>query len=155
MPSSERKIAANRNNAKKSTGPRSKEGREVSRRNALRHGLAIAIGSDPAFSEDIQKLALVMSRASGLRDVSENAREAAEAELDLLRIRKIRASQFTAIVGNPDAQSGAYAELAENLSKLERYERRAFSRRKHALQILTRGVLSLGWSAAVGRDDTT
>src|SRR6478672_4021547 len=32
---SERKIAANRNNAKKSTGPRSNAGREASRRNAL------------------------------------------------------------------------------------------------------------------------
>ncbi len=37
--SSARKIAANRKNAKKSTGPRSVEGRNVVRRNALRHGL--------------------------------------------------------------------------------------------------------------------
>jgi hypothetical protein len=55
-----------------------------------------------------------------------------------LRIRKIRASQFDAIVGDPDVPPHVYAELAENLAKLERYERRAFSRRKRALQSLIR-----------------
>src|SRR5262249_39587959 len=35
----ERQIAANRENAKKSTGPRTSEGKHKSRRNALRHGL--------------------------------------------------------------------------------------------------------------------
>jgi hypothetical protein len=67
---------------------------------------------------------------------TEFAREAAEAELDLLRIRKIRASQLDAVVGNPGAPHEAYAELAENLAKLERYERRAYSRRKRALGAL-------------------
>lgn len=37
--SSDRKIAANRLNAKKSTGPRSSAGKARSRRNALKHGL--------------------------------------------------------------------------------------------------------------------
>jgi hypothetical protein len=36
----ERQIAANRQNAKKSTGPRSEIGKQRSRRNAFRHGLA-------------------------------------------------------------------------------------------------------------------
>jgi hypothetical protein len=89
--SSDRKITANRNNAKKSTGPRSKAGREASRRNARRHGLAIDIGADPAFHEDIEQLATVLSLSSGAQKVSEHARQAAEAELDLTRIRKIRA----------------------------------------------------------------
>jgi hypothetical protein len=58
---SERKIAANQNNAQKSTGPSSKAGREISRRNSLRHGLAIDIGADPTFHDAIQKLAKVLS----------------------------------------------------------------------------------------------
>jgi hypothetical protein len=37
---SEAQIEANRENAKKSTGPRTQEGKDASRRNALRHGLA-------------------------------------------------------------------------------------------------------------------
>jgi hypothetical protein len=39
---SDRKAVSNRTNAQKSTGPRSEFGRRHSRRNALRHGLAIA-----------------------------------------------------------------------------------------------------------------
>ena len=132
---SDRKIAANRNNAKKSTGPRSAAGKQQSRRNALRHGLAVAMGSNPSFIKDIEILAKALVGDGG--PPMEFARQAAEAEIDLLRIRKIRASQLSAIVGNPDMPPGAYAELAENLAKLERYERRAYSRRKRALRDLT------------------
>ena len=35
----EKQIAANRENAKKSTGPRTADGKRKSRRNAVRHGL--------------------------------------------------------------------------------------------------------------------
>jgi hypothetical protein len=134
MPS-DRQIAANRNNAKKSTGPRSDAGREASRRNARRHGLAIAIETDPAFHDDIEKLATTLSLSCGMQNVDERAREAAGAELDLLRIRQIRARLFKTLsfVAN-DATSGSLAELNEKLAKLERYERRAFSRRKRALR---------------------
>jgi hypothetical protein len=131
---SDRKIAANRRNAKKSTGPRSEAGRRRSRRNALRHGLAVAIGSLPSYSDDIEALAKALVGDGG--PPTEFARQVAEAELDLLRIRKIRASQLNVVVGNLDAPSEAYAELAENLAKLERYERRAYSRRKRALGAL-------------------
>ena len=37
--STEKQIEANRHNAKKSTGPKSEEGKTRTRRNALRHGL--------------------------------------------------------------------------------------------------------------------
>jgi hypothetical protein len=133
MPS-DRQIAANRNNAKKSTGPRSEAGREASRRNARRHGLAIAIGADPAFHDDVEKLAKALSLSSGMQNVDERAREAAGAELDLLRIRKIRASLFETLSLATDAALGSVAELNDKLAKLERYERRAFSRRKRALR---------------------
>lgn len=134
MPS-DRQIAANRNNAKKSTGPRSEAGRKASRGNARHHGLAIAIDTDPAFHDDIEKLAKALSLSSGMQNADERAREAAVAELDLVRIRKIRASLFEtlSLVAN-DATSGSLAELNDKLAKLERYERRAFSRRKRALR---------------------
>jgi hypothetical protein len=131
MPS-ERKIAANRSNAKKSTGPRSKAGRQASRRNALRHGLAIDIRTDPAYHDDIEQLATMMSRARGMQSVSDSARDAAEAVLDLFRIRKIRASLIEAAYSAPDRLT----ELNDKLAKLERYERRAFSRRNRAMRAM-------------------
>ena len=134
MPS-DRKITANRNNAKKSTGPRSVAGREAARRNARRHGLAVAIGGDPAFHEDIEKLAKALSLSSGTQQVSEHAREAAEAELDLARIRKVRAYLFETLYF-ADAAPDGITDLNSKLAKLARYERRAFSRRRRALRAM-------------------
>src|SRR5688500_14290279 len=42
LPLSERRLAANRANAQKSTGPRTKEGKSRSRMNALKHGMCSA-----------------------------------------------------------------------------------------------------------------
>ena len=135
MPS-DRKITANRNNAKKSTGPRSVAGREAARRNARRHGLAVAIGGDPAFQGDIEKLAKALSLSSGTQQVSEHAREAAEAELDLKRIRKVRAFLFETLYFADTAAPDGITDLNSKLAKLERYERRAFSRRRRALRAM-------------------
>jgi hypothetical protein len=135
--SSDRQIAANRDNAKKSTGPRSKAGREVSRRNARRHGLAIDIRTDLAFRDDIEKLAEALSRPNGIPKVSECSRTAAEAQLDLMRIRKVRASLFETLYFSADAAGpDRLEELNDELAKLERYECRAFSRRKRALHAM-------------------
>ena len=134
---SDRKIESNRKNAQKSTGPRSEAGQRRSRRNALHHGLAIAIGSDPSFSEDIKRLAGVLARGRSGPNIGEFAYQAAEAEIDLLRIRKLRASRFNAVLGNPETKLDDHSEFNEELAKLERYERRAFSRRKHAFWAMT------------------
>jgi hypothetical protein len=135
MPS-ERKIAANRSNAKKSTGPRSKAGRQASRRNALRHGLAIDIRTDPAYNEDIEQLAKMMSRACGMQNVSDGARDAAEAVLDLFRIRKVRAFLYETLYFADTAAPDRLIELNDKLAKLGRYERRAYSRRNRAMRSL-------------------
>jgi hypothetical protein len=132
--SSDRQIAANQTNAQKSTGPRSEAGREVSRHNARRHGLAIEVGNDPVFHDDIEKLAGVLS--SGAKDVCERARETPEAELDLLRIRKVRTWLFETHCSTDATLPDSLVELNENLAKLERYERRAFSRHKRALRAM-------------------
>jgi hypothetical protein len=134
---SDRKIESNRKNAQKSTGPRSEAGQRRSRRNALRHGLAIAIGSDPSFSEDIKRLASALAQGRSGQHIVESAHQAAEAEIDLLRIRKLRASRFNAVLGNPETKFDDHSEFNEELATLERYERRAFSRRKRAFRAMT------------------
>jgi hypothetical protein len=134
---SDRKVESNRKNAQKSTGPRSEAGRRRSRHNALRHGLAVAIGSDPSFSEDIKRLASTLAGSASGQNIGEFAHQAAEAEIDLLRIRKLRASRFNAVLGNPETKLDDHSEFNEELAKLERYERRAFARRKRALRAMT------------------
>jgi hypothetical protein len=133
---SDPKIESNRKNAQKSTGPRSEAGQRRSRRNALRHGLSIAIGSDPSFSDDIKGLARSLAQGKSGQNVGEFAHQVAEAAIDLQRIRKQRATLFNAVFENPDPQLGDHSDLNEQLAKLERYERRAYSRRKTALRAM-------------------
>ena len=54
---SDRKIKANRTNARASTGAKTAQGRARSARNALRHGLSLAVASDPLLSEEVEALA--------------------------------------------------------------------------------------------------
>ena len=55
----EKRIAAYRQNAEKSTGPRTEYGKRRSRRNAMRHGLAaetvIDVLEDPAAYKSLQR----------------------------------------------------------------------------------------------------
>jgi len=132
----DRQIGANRINARKSTGPRSKKGKQASRRNALRHGLAIGIGGDPTFHEDVEKLARALSLSKGVQKVNDHAREAAEAQLDLVRIQKVRAWLFERLYFADNASLGSLAELNDKLTKLLRYDRRAFSKLKRALRAM-------------------
>jgi hypothetical protein len=57
--------------------------------------------------------------------------------MELLRIRKLRASRFNAVFGGSQPRLEDHSELNEELAKLERYERRAFSRRKRALRAMS------------------
>jgi hypothetical protein len=133
---SERKIAANRENAKKSTGPRSEVGRAVSRYNARRHGLATGVGSDPAYRDDIEELARLLSRAGAKEKVGEFAREAAEAHLELMRIRRFRVRFYERMRSLGDPSKESLRELGKQLAMLQRYERRALSRRKRAMRLI-------------------
>jgi hypothetical protein len=81
-------------------------------------------------------LAAALSLSAGEQKVSEFAGDAAEAELDLLRIRKIRAFLFQTRYFAEPANLEDLTDLNDKLAKPERYERRAFSRRKRALRAM-------------------
>jgi len=53
----EKQIAANRANAKRSTGPKTAAGKLKSSRNAYRHGLSGPLLSDPATSAKVDRIA--------------------------------------------------------------------------------------------------
>jgi sigma54-dependent transcription regulator len=87
---SERKIQANRANARASTGPKTKFGRARAARNSLRHGLSRPIGRDPAWSDQVEALAQEVVGLNDDADVLEFARSFAEAEIDLRRVYSAR-----------------------------------------------------------------
>jgi hypothetical protein len=87
---SERQIAANRRNARKSTGPRSGAGKKRSSRNAYRHGLTLSITSTVAFAKQLDKLARKIAGDTEDPILLERARAVAQAELDLARVRRAK-----------------------------------------------------------------
>ena len=89
---SERQIAANRRNARKSTGPRSGAGRKRASRNAYRHGLTLNITSTAAFAKQLNKLARKIAGDTKDAITLERARAIAQAELDLARVRRAKVS---------------------------------------------------------------
>ena len=141
---SERKTISNRKNAQKSTGPKSELGRLRSSRNAFRHGLAMRLDPTSSFSEDIEALAVTLGSGARGQLLKEFARQAAEAQLDLFRIRKVRQRFSIRSWTIQKPSSGIIPELNESLAQLERYERRAFSRRKRAMLAMRGNSTDLG-----------
>ena len=165
---SKRKFKANRRNAARSTGPGTREGKARASRNAYRHGLAVSVLKDPAISAEVERLAraIVVKRSAPYELLQ--ARIIAEAEFDLLRVRRARtkmidsaAENLNASTDTEDSGSRAFSpddpgfqaatssptprsevEIAPRallralpeLEALERYERRAFSRRRRAIR---------------------
>jgi hypothetical protein len=87
---SERQIAANRRNARKSTGPRSGAGKNRSSRNAYRHGLTLSITSTAASAKQLDKLVREIAGDTEDAIMLERARAVAQAELDLARVRQAK-----------------------------------------------------------------
>ncbi len=86
----ERQIAANRLNAGKSTGPRSGAAKKRASRNAYRHGLSLSLTSSAAIAKRLDALARKIVGNSKNEVILEHARDAAQAELELERVRQVR-----------------------------------------------------------------
>ena len=87
---SERQIAANRRNARKSTGPRSGAGKKRASSNAYRHGLTLSITSTAAFAKELDSLVREIAGDTDDAITLERAREIAQAELELARVRRAK-----------------------------------------------------------------
>ncbi len=123
----EKQIAANRENAKRSTGPKTVAGRLKSSRNAYRHGFSSPLPFDPATLAKVDAFAhaLVGKEANEASLIS--ASDFAEAQLELSRIRATR----TALIAKLEFVETDKQELRRLLA-LDRYERYAHTKRRRA-----------------------
>jgi hypothetical protein len=138
----DRQRAANRANAAKSTGPRTKAGKAKASQNAVRHGLAAALSGAPRAVEEIERLTQAIIVEAGRQDLIEYARRIAEAEIDLRRVR--RARQILARL--PAVAATSYRLVESRNSKLFMAAVRRLNRRKKSsLEELTQMVLAAGW----------
>jgi hypothetical protein len=133
-------IAANRRNGSLGRGPTTSAGKARSSRNALKHGLSIPVSRDKTLRRKIAVLARILAQSEA-GNVFGQARAAAEAEFELARARAVmeavltRAGNTAEWNGGP-GQGTALIKVLPKLQRLERYERRAFSKRKRAIRDL-------------------
>jgi hypothetical protein len=135
---SEKQIAANRANAKKSTGPRTAAGKLKSSRNAFRHGLSGPLPPDPTTSAKVDSIVGILAAEQTSEHRLEKAAAFARAQVELLRIRSVRAEQLAKTVLD-DGTDRNMREL-NRLAALDRYERYALTRRRRS----SRGLGSEG-----------
>src|SRR5687767_1406123 len=103
MPSHQ-KLEANRQNARKATGPKSHAGKARSSRNSFRHGLrAVATGNN--HDERSSKLSGLLRRDNADEEEYEQAAVVAECQLFLARVRAARVVAIEHIRGERISRS--------------------------------------------------
>ena len=87
---SEQRVAANRANAKKSTGPRTANGKRRTSRNSLRHGLAVPTIQDVESEQKVKRLAAMICGEGAGPMEKDLATTIAECQVMLARVRAAR-----------------------------------------------------------------
>ena len=154
--SSQKQTEANRRNGRKSRGPRTAVGKSFSSRNALRHGLTAITRHDPAFSPQIEVIARAICPDTSDPHLFKQALIIGETTLVLRCVRSERIARLERLLdrkasapSKPASAEKARAKSRQSkasppldamclgipeLDRLERYERRALSRRKRAIE---------------------
>jgi hypothetical protein len=136
---SARKRAANRRNARRSTGPRTAAGKARSARNGRRHGLTLPVSADPASLRLIMTLTDAIAGPGASAECREAATRFALAQADLVRIRRVKTDLLVADLASRPCLS---SPTIKRLASLMRYEQRACARRKVAARQFDRASLA-------------
>jgi hypothetical protein len=121
----EKQIAANRANARRSTGPKTAAGKKRASQNALRHGLAVRHCAEGLRADELGR------RLAALDNAEDGAApgyvDFAHALLGIQRVRDVQAALVAGDVALADPG------VLKQLAMIERYERRALTKRKRAV----------------------
>ena len=163
---SEKRTAANRRNAKLSTGTISTKWKRKSALNAVKHGLSIPTNRA---DDTVRALAALLSPTAASGHISALAVEAARRIIDFNRVRKAHLALYAGLGSDPilidpatqpatecglaalaagliklyqppTARPLTLTALAKQLDKLARYERRALSLRERVLGELAEAI---------------
>ena len=157
---SERKISASRQNARRSTGPKTASGKKTSRGNAVRHGLSAAVLRTSTMGEEVEELARAIAGEDPDPDRMAYSRDIAEAQVDLMRVRDARQALEAQLTATPIDREAEVMDVStdnaglnrvappsnstppllidtlDQLRRLGRYERAACHRRRRAIRAL-------------------
>lgn len=89
------RVRANRENAKRSTGPKTKEGKERAARNAFKHGLSIPASELDECSQDIQAFAQQLLDHSSSEEKKSVALACAQGQVEINRVRRVRQALYS------------------------------------------------------------
>jgi hypothetical protein len=84
------RIRANRTNARRSTGPKSRQGKDRSARNSFKHGLSVQAGKLPEYSPRVEAYVAELVGEEASDELKVAAVSFAEAQVDIDRVRVAR-----------------------------------------------------------------
>jgi hypothetical protein len=154
---SKRKLRPKRLGKPAGTGPTSAAGKARSAQNARKHGLNVAVMHDPDVSAEVAFMTEEIVPGCQDPELTGRARQIAEAQVDLMRVARVRRDIISAATAGPDVRSAtgvtapmakpseagdpgadtrvaALSDISARLARLDRYERGALWRRKCAIR---------------------
>ena len=146
---SARKLAANRRNALRSSGPRSAAGKARSRANALRHGFAAVALAPAVASAEVLKLTKALAGENSSPQVFQQAVIVAKSRVQLQRMEALRSTLLERIAtvsvpstaeesetAKPGGDLETLNEALKELQRLDRYVIRESARHDRGLRDL-------------------